>query len=328
MVANAAVIGSICAAAGAAVLTWLLIGLARRHALLALPNTRSSHMVPTPTLGGIAIALPIFAWALWRLGADPLCLVVLASGGLLTVLGGVDDVRDLSTRLRFPIHCIAVAFAVWMLAPQDLSAALTASAFLALLWSVNLYNFMDGIDGLAASQCVCFCAGVLLLGSAQGMANELLWVSCGAAFGFLLFNWAPARIFMGDVASGLLGLLVGTVAVKLDWDRQMPLIASLLLLAGFWFDASYTLCVRIATGQRFVSAHRSHLYQRVARRIGHGRATTMFIGFFLVWLMPLAWACIHAPQWQALWFTAGVAPLALGCVGLRAGFPDRENGAA
>lgn len=328
MVANAAVIGSIGAAACAAVLTWLLIGLARRHSLLALPTTRSSHTIPTPTLGGIAIAMPIFVWALWRLGADPLCLVVLGSGGVLTVLGGVDDVHDLSARLRFPIHCVAVAFAVWMLSPQGLSAPLTAGALLGLLWSVNLYNFMDGIDGLAASQYVCFCAGVLLLGSPQGMGNELLWMSCGAAFGFLLFNWAPARIFMGDVASGLLGLLVGIVALKLDWDRQMPLIASLLLLAGFWFDASYTLCVRIATGQRFVSAHRSHLYQRFARKIGHGRTTTMFIGFFIVWLMPLAWACIHAPQWQALWFVTAVTPLAIACVTVRAGLPDREGATA
>jgi Fuc2NAc and GlcNAc transferase len=328
VVAGAAVTFWVVSAAFAAALTWSLIGIARRNALLALPNSRSSHTVPTPTLGGIAIALPVFVWAIWRLGPEPLPLVVLASGGLLAVLGGIDDVHDLSPRLRLPIHCVAVALALWMLAPPDLSVAtwrVAVCAFLSLLWSVNLYNFMDGIDGIAASQCVCFCAGVLLLGNPHGTTIELLWVLSGAAFGFLLFNWAPARIFMGDVASGLLGLLVGVLALELDLQQQMPLIASLLLLAGFWFDASYTLCVRIATGQPFVSAHRSHLYQKYARSVGHGRTTTMFIGFFIVWLMPLAWACIYAPRWQLLWLAAAIVPLLIACVVMRAGLPEREG---
>jgi len=322
--ATAALTFSVVSAAICAVSTWLLIGIARRHALLAIPNTRSSHTVPTPTLGGIAIALPVFVWAIWRFGADPLCFIVIGSGGALAVLGGIDDVHDLSPRLRLPIQCAAVAFAVWM----DSFVGtwwIVACAFLSLLWSVNLYNFMDGIDGIAASQCVCFCAAVLLLGNPQGPTNELLWVLCGAAFGFLLFNWAPARIFMGDVASGLLGLLVGVIALNLDLQRQLPLIASLLLLAGFWFDATYTLCVRIATGQPFASAHRSHLYQKCARSVGHGRTTTMFIGFFIVWLMPLAWACIHAAHWQLLWFGAAIAPLLIACVAMRAGLPEPEG---
>ena len=120
---------------------------------------------------------------------------------------------------------------------------------------------------------------------------------------------------MGDVGSGLLGLLVGIIGLTLDARHQMPLIASLILLAGFWFDATYTLCVRIATGQRFASAHRSHLYQKCAQRFGHGRTTSMFVGFAVVWLRREA-------------FVRGlraVAPLLIASIRMRAG--RLENGA-
>ena len=333
MVAHAA-LTALGAALVAALLTRVLIEIARRRAILAVPNERSSHTVPTPTLGGAAIALPVLFWSAYGIGQDPLCWAVLFGGGILAILGFVDDLHDLSARVRFPVQCVAAAIAIgtvplamplviepFRIQPKWLVVGLD---FLIVLWMVNLYNFMDGIDGIAASQCVVFCAGVLLIGHPAAFVHEFLWLLLGSAIGFLWFNRAPARIFMGDVGSGLLGLLVGVTSLTLDARRQMPLIASLILLAGFWFDATYTLCVRIATGQKFASAHRSHLYQRYAGRFGHGRTTAMFVGYGVVWLMPLSLLCVRAPQWSIAWLLLSVLPLAVAAVNAKAGLPDEE----
>ncbi len=330
--ANASVIQAAVAIVVAALLARVTIAIAVRGSILAIPNQRSSHTVPTPTLGGLAIALPVLAWCAYRIGQDPLCWAVLGGGGMLAVLGVVDDLRDLSARVRLPIQCIAAAVALaalpiaipLVLPPISIHTAwlVVGVDFLIVLWMVNLYNFMDGIDGIAASQCIVYCAGVLLVGHPAAFAGELLWILLGSAAGFLWFNRAPARIFMGDVGSGLLGLLVGIIGLTLDARHQMPLIASLILLAGFWFDATYTLCVRIATGQRFTSAHRSHLYQKCAQRFGHGRTTSMFVGFAVVWLLPLSWLCATVPRWSLAWLCAAIVPLLIASVRMRAGRAD------
>jgi Fuc2NAc and GlcNAc transferase len=326
---------AIVAAIAAAVLARVMIAVTTRRAILAIPNERSSHTIPTPTLGGISIAVPVLVWCGYRIGQDPLTWAVLGGGGLLVLLGMVDDLRDLSARVRFPIQCAAAAFALAMVpvaiplivAPISIHPIWIVYAvdFLIVLWMVNLYNFMDGIDGIAAAQCVVYCAGVLLIGHPAAFMTEFLWVLLGSAVGFLAFNYAPARIFMGDVASGLLGLLVAIASLTLDARQQMPLIASLILLAGFWFDATYTLCVRIASGQKFASAHRSHLYQKCAERFGHGRTTMMFAGFAVIWLMPLSALSAAAPQWGLVLLLAAVLPLLIAGVRLRAGYPDARE---
>lgn len=327
---------AVTAAVASLALARLVIAFAWQQSILAMPNQRSSHNVPTPTLGGVAIAVPVFALAAFRLGEDPLCWAVLGGGGVLAALGLFDDLRDLSARIRFPIQCCAVAIVVWaapvavplILAPISIDAVwlIVCFDFLLLLWMVNLYNFMDGIDGIAASQCILFCVGVLWIGQPAEFVDQLLWVLLGSSVGFLWFNRAPARLFMGDIGSGLLGLLVGIVSLTLDQRQQMPLIASLILLAGFWFDATYTLCVRIASGQSFTSAHRSHLYQKCAQRFGHGRTTTMFTVFGVVWLMPLAWLVLDVPSGSLVWLTLAIVPLLFASVRMRAGHPHDPVG--
>jgi hypothetical protein len=126
----------------------------------------------------------------------------------------------------------------------------------------------------------------------------------------------------------LLGLLVAILGLTLDARHQMPLIASLILLAGFWFDATYTLCVRIATGQKFASAHRSHLYQKCAQRFGHGRTTSMFVGFAVVWLLPLSWLAVAFPQQSLLWLAVAVAPLLVASIRMGAGRAESGAGEA
>jgi Fuc2NAc and GlcNAc transferase len=305
-----------------------------RKGWLVAPNSRSSHTLPTPGIGGIAVVVPVVGWcAIAAMDGDRLALAIVLGGGALAVLGLVDDLVTLSARVRMPVHVAAVALAVWLLPlPERLAIEpivievpwmIAALVALGMLWLINLYNFMDGIDGIAALQCVAFSAGALLLAKhLEPALAVLLIVVTGATLGFLWFNWAPARIFMGDVGSGFLGFLVGAIALVLDASDSLPLCASLLLLTGFWFDATYTLCVRIATGQRFAEPHRSHLYQKLAQRIGHANTTLALAAYTTCWLLPLAWLCTAQPAQQWLWVIVGGLPMLVGCTRLRAGMPS------
>ncbi len=184
MVASASMTEAAVAMAVAALLTRIVIAVAVRGSILAIPNQRSSHALPTPTMGGVAIALPVLAWCGYRIGQDPLCWAALGGGGMLAVLGLADDLRDLSARVRLPIQGIAVAVALsalpiaipLVLPPISIQMPwlVVGLDFLIVLWMVNLYNFMDGIDGLATSQCVVYCAGVLLIGHPVAFTSELL----------------------------------------------------------------------------------------------------------------------------------------------------------
>ena len=183
--------------------------------------------------------------------------LVLAVGGV-GLIGLIDDLRDLAWPPRLATHCLAAVLALWSLAP-DWPLAIVAVALVLAVWHINLFNFMDGIDGLAGSACLFFCLAVhSLSGGAPGWLGGLLWVTAGGALGFLTFNWPPARIFMGDVGSLFLGLLLAAATVGLIDQGILSAAACLILLTGLWFDTTYTLCVRILTHQRFTHAHRSH----------------------------------------------------------------------
>ncbi len=294
--------------------------------LLAVPNARSSHERPTPTAGGVAIALVVLAFLAVKAlaGIEP-ALGLLLGGALLAVVGFVDDVRELGALFRLACQVLAVGLALYCLDLELPLVALLVVAF-GVLWHVNLFNFMDGIDAIAGVQVLVFCLGATFLaGEVPGWLGELTWVLAASALGFLTFNWPPARIFMGDVGSGFLGLVLAALALLLAEREIVPLVASLILLSGFWFDASYTLCVRIVTRQRFAQAHRSHLYQKLAAQRGHRFATLSYGVFAVCWLLPLAALVttdvLGNETLDALWLALAVAPLSAACVHFRAGLP-------
>jgi len=298
--------------------------LARRPHLLATPNARSSHTRPTPTMGGVAIALLVIGYFAQLAAVDArvgwgLCGAGIAMAGV----GLWDDLRGLSARLRIVVHFIAAAGVLWAL-QLPVQTVLLGMMLVALVWFINLYNFMDGIDGYAAVQCLVFCLGThVVAGGVPGWAGDLLWLLGGVTLAFLGFNWPPAKIFMGDVGSGFLGLLIGALVLYLWQAEDVPLVASLILLTVFWFDATYTLCVRIVTRQEFTQAHRQHLYQHVAIRRGHLWTTMAFLSYAAVWLIPLAWFTsyfIENLTLQIAALIAAVTPIALACWRLRAGF--------
>ena len=311
--------------AATAALEGLLVVLARRRGLLAVPNARSFHSVATPAIGGVGFALPIVLYLAFQSVSTPaLCGLLVGAAGLALV-GLVDDLRETGRGVRMAAQLLALALVFWTLQPGWPWWAYAPVALL-LVWQINLYNFMDGIDGVVAVQTLFFCLAVhLLAGGVPGWEGALLWLTAGAMLGFLVYNWTPARIFMGDTGSVFLGLLIGVAVVQLVARHGVPVLACSILLTAFWFDASYTLCVRIATRQPFTEPHRSHLYQKLAARFGTLWTMVGFSTLCVLWLLPLAVAAASfadSPAHGVAFQVLALLPLAVAAWRWGAGLPE------
>ncbi|MDQ7989781.1 MAG: glycosyltransferase family 4 protein [Candidatus Dactylopiibacterium sp.] len=309
------------------------------HRILDTPNARSSHTVPTPRGGGVAIVLAyLLALAGWHVCAGVaggLFWSLVLGGGLIAGVGFLDDRRGLSAGVRFGCHLLAAAGAVGALGGWpvlDLGFARFAwgglgagVGVLALAWAINLYNFMDGIDGLAAGEAVFVAAAggaVLWLTGADGMP---LWLLAAASAGFLLLNWPPARIFMGDAGSGFLGFALGVHALHATVGGRTAIWPWAILLAVFIVDASLTLLRRALRGIRVTDAHRTHAYQWASRRFkAHRPVTLAVLAMNVAVLLPVAIAAVAVPAKGAA--LAGGALLALAMLAWRfdAGVPETE----
>lgn len=309
----------------ALILEYLLVRASRQFGWFAIPNARSFHHAPTPSIGGLAIVLPVLGYlgyVAWTGAQAPLGLAL--GAGLLAIVGIRDDIKELSSIFRFTCQILAVVLVLWQL-ELPYPFVVIVCIGVALVWHVNLFNFMDGIDGIAGTQCLFYCLGVLwLAGDLPGWLGEMTWLLAGSAVGFLVFNWPPARIFMGDVGSGFLGLVLAVMALEMAHHGFLPLVASLLLLVGFWFDASYTLCIRIVSGQKFTQAHRSHLYQNLAAQKGHQWTTLAYVIYGGIWLLPLASFSLRYPQLNLLWLVLAIAPMAGAAWYFKAGMPEAD----
>lgn len=296
------------AVAAAFVASWLLTGLARRYAvrrrLVDVPNDRSSHALPTPRGGGLGFVATFLVAlvALYATGwmtADAL-LALLGAGVAVAAVGFLDDHAHVPASVRFLVHALAAVWVfywldVWpgdalgVVWPMWVGAPLVV---LFVVWILNLYNFMDGIDGLAGAEAVTVAASGAALGFAlwpeSGLWLEPLLLAAAAA-GFLVWNLPPAKIFMGDVGSGFLGLCLAAIALESLAVAPAWFWAWMILLGAFVVDATFTLLRRMARGRAFYEAHRSHAYQHAARRFGH-RAVTYSVALLnLAWLLPIAW---------------------------------------
>ena len=293
------------AAIATGVFCWLatgaLIPMLRRGDMLDYPNERSSHIAPTPRGGGIAMTGSVLlAWiALGHAGLVESSVISIVIGTtLLAVVSWIDDLRGLSPGVRLIAQGVAVTVGILALpAHSGLSAwpgpALYFSAIgLIWIWWINLFNFMDGIDGLAVSEAAAICAGLLLftmVGDGADPTAALLAAGIvGAAVGFLVWNWSPARIFLGDVGSVPLGSLSGflllDLAVRGRW--KIALILPLYFLA----DATITLFRRLLRGERVWEPHRQHFYQRAVRKgLGHSAVVKRVIAADIL-LIGCGWA--------------------------------------
>jgi Fuc2NAc and GlcNAc transferase len=328
-----------------AIASGLLTEVVRRAALrlgrLDIPNERSSHVAPTPRGGGLAIVIALSAALLflaWRGEVGGALLLPLLVGGCAVAgVGFVDDRRPLSPAIRLLVHLAAATLAVYTLGglpaltlgakTVDLGWVGHVMAVLGVVWILNLFNFMDGIDGIAGAEAVVVCASAALLFTvmgAPGASTQVAWLAAAGSAGFLILNWPPARIFMGDVGSGYLGYVIGVLALAGAHEHPAGIFAWLILGGAFVVDASVTLVRRLARGERVYEAHRCHAYQHLSRRwSSHLSVTLLVLAINVFWLAPWAAAALYKSA-QAGWFAlAALVPLVFAAV--LAGAGSRES---
>ncbi|MHB8353688.1 MAG: MraY family glycosyltransferase [Burkholderiales bacterium] len=310
---------------------WAVWRVAPQLGLVALPTARSSHRQPTPHGGGLGMVLAgtlVGGGLAWEAGVA-LLGQVLGLAAVLALVGLRDDLSPLPARVRFALQAVVCTGFLSLLGLQAAPLSILFTVLLLGLWWVNLFNFMDGIDGLAAAQAL-FMLGVAALLAAWGHPERLtqpLWVMmpclAAAAAGFLLVNWPPAKIFMGDVGSTWIAFMIFALALLSILDGWLNALTWLILGTGFIADASVTLFIRILTGQRWTEAHRSHAYQRLARRWhSHRKVTLGMLAFNLLWLLPLAGVAQRAPQWGLALLLLAYAPALLAVLRCGAGRTD------
>lgn len=297
-----------------------------RSFLLDQPNARSLHQQPTPTGGGVGILAGLAA------GSVPLCLShalppglawLVAAALLVAGVSFLDDYRPLPPLTRLAVHALAAGLLVyfgaynlsvlalpgWQWAWPPLLGA--GVSFLFVVWMLNLYNFMDGMDGFAGGMAVFGFNTFALLGLLAGnpLFAVLSILIAAAAAGFLLFNLPPARIFMGDTGASTLGFLAAAFALWASRDQLFPLWVAVLVFSPFIVDATVTLLRRLARGEKIWQAHRSHYYQRLVQ-LGWGHKKTLLYEYALMsGCSASALLAVHLPslgQTALLLFWVGV----------------------
>lgn len=323
------------------VCSFCLVAVLRRYALLKgvmdTPNARSSHTVPTPRGGGVAIVVVFMAMLVILSVSGGLqdhhgLWALLGSGGLVAVVGFLDDHQHIAARWRLGGHFAAALWAMallggipplldgmWMQIPGAIWWLFGA---VYLVWMLNLYNFMDGIDGIASIEAACVCFGACVLYYVDGHFELMLYpILLGAAvLGFLLWNWPPAKIFMGDAGSGFLGMTLGVLSLHAAWYNPSYFWGWVILLGVFIVDATFTLLHRLYRGEKIYEAHRSHAYQFASRQAGSHLPVSIAVGgITLGWLLP--WAlCVVLLDWNKLLIAAAAyLPLIALAIKFRAG---------
>ena len=272
-----------------------------------IPNERSSHITPTPRGGGIAFVSTSLIGFLILLLNDALnrteLLSLCCAGVIVAIAGHLDDRQKISgATVRLVLHAIsAIILIVGVGIPAQISlfdrtvnTGIVGSILgvIYLVWLLNLFNFMDGTDGIAASEAIFIAlAGAFLNYHVLSHANhsDAAIVLAASTFGFLLYNWSPAKIFMGDVGSGYLGIVVGGLSLMAAKQQHELLWVWIILLAVFVSDATITLIRRLLRKQKPHVAHRSHAYQHLAIRFNsHAKVSLIVLAINVVWLLPIA----------------------------------------
>ena len=312
----------------------------RRYALarsvMDVPNARSSHTVPTPRGGGVAIVLT-FLLAMVGLmvsGTEPIntLLALGGAGALIAVIGFMDDHGHIAARWRLLGHFVAAAWMLgWLggLPPLEMFGwtldmgwlgGLLAAVY--VVWLLNLYNFMDGIDGIASIEAITACLGaawLYWLGGFGGTAVLPLLLAAAVA-GFLYWNFPPAKIFMGDAGSGFIGIVLAGLSLQAAWVSPAMFWCWLILLGVFIVDATYTLVRRLLRGDKVYEAHRSHAYQFASRLYGKHLPVTVAVAALNVgWLLPVAYCVAQLGLDGALGVVLAYVPLIVLAIHYRAG---------
>lgn len=287
-------------------LTWIVKYYAIHKAILDHPNERSSHTLPTPRGGGLAIVITFYVGAGYLYTAnllDSRVFYAFLSAAPLVAVSLLDDLYTVGSKIRLAAQLLSSIFALIALGGIETISLyfvelhgwwLNIPVVLAMIWLINLYNFLDGIDGYAGSEAIFLGLAVAIL-----FGYEIGWVIAAATFGFLVFNWQKAKIFMGDIGSTFLGFVFAVLMID-SLNHREPLYGWLILLGLFWFDATLTLIRRAKNGEQLAKAHRKHAYQRITQA-GWSHQKTVLAGLLinLVGLIPLFW--LHTTPFEAIY---------------------------
>ena len=303
--------------------------MAIKYGIVAKKNFRTLHGSDMPKGGGIVFSLVflISCFCLYMAGiiSTYLAMPLLVGGLLMSIFGFIDDQYDIPANIKFVIQLSSSVFLLWWFEGVDLlfepesmpfktGAVGIVPGLIVLCWWLNAYNFMDGIDGMAASGTafVCVLLGVLI---AVNYAEYYSYVSvlallAAACLAFLIFNWPPARIFMGDAGSLFLGF---TFSVLILYGMEQAIITVwqwLIVFSYFVFDTGMTLFLRIIKVRKWYGAHRSHAYQNLARIWGdHKRVIGLVMLYNLLWITPLTLLSVLYSTKQLLFFMLAAIPV-------------------
>ncbi len=320
--------------------TWILRRWATQRGLIDVPNARSSHSMPTPRGGGAAIlmafVLAVFVLFLRGWMQGQILIALMAGGGAVALVGFFDDLKDISAAVRFSVHLGAGALAValigglsepilasWGLHGNWLGNFLTVTIIVSV---INVFNFMDGIDGLAGIEAIFVASSGAILnafaGGEFGITAAMLSLAAASA-GFLIWNWPPASIFLGDIGSGFLGVTLSILALSASNSTGIPLEVWGILAGVFLVDTTVTLVRRMARGDPWLQPHRLHGYQHLARRLkSHSRVTLIVTVINFFWLLPWAWFAVLSPGLAKVALAASLAPLFACALRIGAGRPE------
>ena len=324
-------------------LTLLFTGYMRHYALkkniIDNPNERSSHSVPTPRGGGVAVVCSYLLAMAVLIYSQQLTLhiglILMVAGFVIALLGFLDDHGHINSMLRLAIHFLVAIAAVISLGGfaevtvfNDIQLGFFANiiAVLFLVWLLNLYNFMDGINGIASVEAITTTVSMAILYFLlnTSLNSDMLWLLAACVFGFLLWNFPKAKIFMGDACSGFLGLTLGILALIALKENLALFCAWIICLGVFVVDATYTLIKRVVNGYKMYDAHRSHSYQILSRKWNsHTPVTLVVVAINLLWLFPIAYLTV-IQQWTypEIGVLIAYLPLIFIAVRLKAGNPD------
>jgi Fuc2NAc and GlcNAc transferase len=309
-------------------LTYLLIKIGIRKGVIDIPNERSSHTSPVPRGGGLAVVISFSIFLLIYPGIvdgaieNSLWKSLLLGGAIIAAIGFVDDLGHIAAVWRFLTHVVAAVLSLSLLPSlpdiQLFGFNLDLGVFgylffvVSLVWFVNLFNFMDGIDGVASVEAITILGSAALILYVQGQVTWLTLLSYLAVCiaGFLVWNWPPAKVFMGDACSGFLGFTLGLLMIATSVEGAINLWAWAILCGVFLVDATTTVIRRMVRREKWYEAHRSHAYQILSRRFrSHAKVSLGVMIVNVVWLLPLGLLAAVYPYWGFALCCVALLPL-------------------
>lgn len=293
-------------------LTWLWLQKALQHHWFDHPNFRSAHSAPVPRSGGIGFVFAFTALSVclyWQNLLELTALLSILPGLALAATGLADDFSELSISTRLGVQIVVVIFVLYLMAPSPLlilpeitlqpGVWFVPVLVLAILWFINLFNFMDGLDAFAASEAIFICLALALFsGANENWPQTLLNLGLAAAVsGFLYFNLPAAKLFMGDIGSNFLGLVLAVLALLALENGAVNIWTLLVLPASFLIDSTVTLLARMRAGLVWYHGHNSHAYQRAAKILdSHAKVVLGVAVINGCWILPISWATLKFEQ--------------------------------